>query len=94
MSAPCERAARRGPRTAGSSDSASYRGLLTLARELWVLRDRQRVLEALLEARGILVSDEIDRFEWPASAEAECDRECRAFVDALVADLGVPPNPR
>lgn len=59
--------------------------LLAMARELWVARDRQRVLEQLLAERGILAADAVDAYQPPAALQAELDAECRALVERLTA---------
>jgi hypothetical protein len=62
--------------------------LLTMARELWVLRDRQRVLEELLAARGVVGAGDVDAWQPDASRQAEIDAECQAFVQRIVAGMG------
>lgn len=63
------------------------RAVLLLARELWVVRDRQRVLEAVLGERGIDVAQAVSDYQ-PSGpmadelAEAR-DRFARSLVDAL-----------
>jgi hypothetical protein len=58
--------------------------MLALARELWVVKDRQRVMEELLAASGHLPAGAIDACEPSADAQAGIDRECRMFVDGLM----------
>jgi hypothetical protein len=59
--------------------------LLNLTRELWVLSDRVMVLEAVLEARGVAVSDAIEAFE-PDQAMAErMKARGSALVEAVLA---------
>jgi hypothetical protein len=63
------------------------KAVLLLARELWVTRDRLAVLEAVLESRGIAVSDAIRDFQ-PEGAlaerlAAERDSLARALIDTL-----------
>jgi len=60
---------------------------LSMAREMWILKDRQRVLEALLAQHGILAPDAVGGCQPDAALQAELDRECRAFLDRLLADL-------
>jgi len=72
---------------------------MTLAAEVWVLRDRVRALEALLVAGGQLVPGALDAYA-PSADEAEAiakDRE--AFTAALMENLlgrqvskGAPPD--
>lgn len=61
--------------------------LLVLARELWVVKDRQRVLEALLAEHGVLVPGAVaDHQPGPALAAellAERTRYTGALMEAL-----------
>ncbi len=57
--------------------------IMTLASELYVLRDRQRCLEKMLAARGMLDPAELDFYK-PTADEAE---EIAADRDAFVASL-------
>jgi hypothetical protein len=59
--------------------------VLALAREIWVLRDRQIVTEAVLAARGIDLAAAIDAFEPDAALQRRLDTE-RDRLIALVAD--------
>jgi hypothetical protein len=72
---------------AGTAPAPWAAALLTMARELWVLRDRQRILEQLLAERGVLAMEALERYAPPPGLQAELDRECRAFVDRIAADL-------
>lgn len=64
--------------------------LLVLARELWVVKDRQRVLEALLVENHVIVPDAVaDHQPGPALAaalDAERGRYTRALMAALCPD--------
>lgn len=67
------------------------RALLVLARELWVTKDRQRVLEAVLEERGIAVADAVRDYQ-PKDAladelAAERQRFTREVMRALAPDM-------
>lgn len=61
--------------------------VLALARELWVMRDRQIVTEAVLAARGIDIAAAVDSYEPDAVLQArldgERDRLIRAVADAI-----------
>jgi hypothetical protein len=60
---------------------------MTLAADVWVLRDRLRALEALLAARGQLESGALDAYV-PSAEEAEAiAKERDAFVAALMENL-------
>jgi hypothetical protein len=64
--------------------------LLVLARELWVVKDRQRVLETLLAENGIVAPGTIaDHQPGPALA-AELDTERKRYTDALMTALCPP----
>ncbi len=57
--------------------------IMTLASELYVLRDRQRCLEKMLAAKGMLDIAALDGYK-PSAEEA---REIAADRDAFVASL-------
>jgi hypothetical protein len=60
--------------------------VMELASELYVLRDRVRTLEQLLEQKGVLSADELRAFE--PSAEERAAR--LADRDALIARIVAP----
>ena len=60
---------------------------LGMARELWVLKDRQRVLEELLASRGIVAAEAAANHQPDAVLQAQLDAECRAYIDRLLADM-------
>jgi K+-sensing histidine kinase KdpD len=66
------------------------RAVLLLARELWVTKDRQRVLEAVLEARGIEVAQAIRDHQPDEALAAELAAERERFTQALIAALCPP----
>ena len=66
------------------------RSLLLLARELWVTKDRQRILEAVLEARGITVVEAIRDHQPDAALAADLKAERDRFTLALLAALCPP----
>jgi hypothetical protein len=61
--------------------------VLALARELWVVRDRLKVMEELLVAQGALTVNAIDRFQPNAEQQARLDQDCEAFLNQLIAQL-------
>jgi hypothetical protein len=65
------------------------RMLMALMSEVWILRDRQMITEHLLAEKGLLTSEEIDRFAVPAELaariEAERDRFARLILSAPIA---------
>jgi ABC-type transporter Mla subunit MlaD len=69
------------------------RALLTLARELWVVRERQRALEELLEERGIHIGEQLKNYQPTLAQLAANDADRRRFVQEIVAQL-VPPADR
>ena len=68
------------------------RTLLQLAREVWVLRDRQRVLETVLEEKGISVTDAVERFQPGPELQKQLDAERKAFVQGLMKTLVPAPK--
>ena len=64
--------------------------VMTLAKELWVLRDRVAVLEKILEKHGISAAEEIDAFEPDKAFETKLKAERDAFIAAVLDTLGKP----
>jgi hypothetical protein len=61
--------------------------VLTLAKELWVVKDRQAITEAVLAKRGIDIREEIALFQPDAELEAKLAQERQALVKRLMQDL-------
>ena len=61
--------------------------VMTLAAELYVTRDRLRVMETVLVERGVLESDELERFEVPETERADWDADRDAFVKAIMENV-------
>lgn len=70
--------------------------IAALAEEVWILRDRQRVLEAVLASHDLDLREEIDRFTPDAAMSAALDAERRAFIGKVMQAFGdsrLAPNP-
>lgn len=63
------------------------RALLVLARELWVMKDRQRVLEAVLEERGIAVAEAVRDYRPSGALAAELQAERERFARSIMETL-------
>ena len=63
------------------------RGLLALAREVWVLTDRVMIMEALLEDRGVS-SGMIDNFQPDEKLELELKKRREAMLGRLMTAMG------
>lgn len=74
---------------AGAGVSA---GFYVLARELWVVADRLRSLEAVLAQRGLDVSAAVDAYAPAPQEQALRDAECRRLVEALTRELAGRPD--
>jgi hypothetical protein len=61
--------------------------VLALAREVWVMRDRQIVLEAVLMQHGIDVASAIDGFTPDAELEARLEGERDRLIEAVARAL-------
>lgn len=74
--------------TLNNSDTGKLgQALLTLTKELWVLRDRVTVLEAVLEKKGIDVSNEIDSFQPDKAMQEKLDEQAKALMAAVFEAL-------
>lgn len=67
------------------------KALLTLARELWIVKDRQKILEAVLEDalkdQGIAVADRIEKYQPDAELAAALEKDRAAFINSLLKSL-------
>lgn len=59
----------------------------TLTKELWVLKDRQAVTEAVLKKRGIDIGEEVDRFIPDGELEAKLSADRQALIKKITQDL-------
>lgn len=66
------------------------KALLTLAGEVWTLKDRQRILEAVLEEQGIAVSDLLEHHQPDDQLAAQLAKDRAAFIDQLLNSLESP----
>ena len=63
------------------------KAVITLAKELWVMKDRQRVLEAALADKGIVTSDLLDGWEPDDALQAALEHDRAALIDSLLKAL-------
>jgi hypothetical protein len=61
-------------------------GFVSLASELWIVKDRMAVLEELLAAKGVSATD-IDRFEPSGEFKTKLDAARREYARRTVAAL-------
>ncbi len=67
--------------------------LLTLAKEVWTLKDRQIVLEAVLSAKGVDIAAAVDGFVPGAAVKAKLVSERQRFLAEIVDALSTTPKP-
>jgi hypothetical protein len=67
---------------------------LTLARELWVVKDRLIVLEAVLAGQGTPLRELVDRYQPTGEAKAAIDAERQRFIGEILAALDAPGDRR
>lgn len=63
------------------------RTMLLLARELWVVRDRQLVTEAVLAARGMDIREAVAAYQPDPAMAAALTAERERFTSAILASL-------
>ncbi len=61
--------------------------LLTLAGELWVVKDRVRVLEALLTEAGLVAPDAVSQYQPGSTLSAELADERQRLIRQLLDTL-------
>lgn len=57
--------------------------VVTLAAEVWALRERQAALEAIGVRQGSLSATEVDEFEFGAEQEARLASDRKEFIESL-----------
>lgn len=60
---------------------------MTLAQELWAVKDRQAITEVILKEKGIDISEAIDTHQPDAELEAELSKTRQGLVKKIVQDL-------
>ena len=63
------------------------RAVMTLCHELWVVKDRMSILEAVLEENGIDAGEAVDRFQPDAALQDKLNQDGRDLVKRVVAAL-------
>ena len=63
------------------------KALITLAKELWVLKDRQAILEAALQDAGITTSELLDNYEPGAKLSEKLSQERATLINELINTL-------
>jgi len=63
------------------------KALLTLTSELWVVKDRVRILEAVLEEKGIDVTELVESYQPDAKLTTALNNDRAVFIERLLASL-------
>jgi len=61
--------------------------IMVLTRELWVVTDRVMALEAILEEKGVVVSEEVARYQPDEKRQAELKARCDTLIDTVARAL-------
>lgn len=61
--------------------------ILTLAQELWAVKDRQAVTELILKERGIDIAEAVDTYVPDADMEARLSQARQALVSKVIMDI-------
>ena len=67
------------------------RALIALTKELWIVKDRQRVLEAALVDAGLLDNVAVDAYQPDAKLEIELKAERQKLIDGVINSLTAKP---
>jgi len=71
----------------GQTNERLFQVLMNTLQELWVMKDRQIVLERVLEESGINIAEAVERLQPDAELTAELDAERRRFIDAVLEPI-------
>ena len=61
--------------------------VMALAAEVWVLTDRVRSIEQILERKGVLIGSELDRHQPDSEQARRIDAEREVFINNLMVNL-------
>jgi hypothetical protein len=67
--------------------------LITLTKELWVLKDRQLILEAALADAGIVAKEVVDRYQPDEMLKEQLHAERQRLIDTIIDVLTADTNP-
>ena len=65
--------------------------LINLTKELWIVKDRQRVLEAALADAGLLEKIAIDAYQPDEVLQTELQMERQKLIDGVINVLTASP---
>jgi hypothetical protein len=60
---------------------------MTLAQELWVVKERLATVEAAAAKKGVLLGDEVEGFAYTPEQRAALEDEKRAYIDRVFFTL-------
>lgn len=66
--------------------------VMALTQELWIVKDRMRVMEAVLADRGIDIMDDIDRYQPGEALQKELNESGKNLVSNIVEALAPQPT--
>ncbi|MGI9290812.1 MAG: hypothetical protein ACR2QG_06010 [Gammaproteobacteria bacterium] len=61
--------------------------LLTLTKELWVVKDRLRILEAALADANVITPETVDAYQPDADLSELLDTECTQLIERVLGSL-------
>jgi hypothetical protein len=67
--------------------------LITLTKELWVLKDRQLILEAALADAGIVAKEVVDGYQPDEMLNERLRAERQRLIDTIIDVLTADTNP-
>lgn len=69
------------------SNERLFQVLMNTLQELWVMKDRQLILERILDDSGINVTEAVERLQPDAELTAELDLQRQRFIDSVLEPL-------
>ncbi len=70
-----------------NDDDTLFQVLLNTLQEVWVMKDRQMILERVLEESGVNVTETVERLQPDAALSARLDAERKRFLDKVLEPL-------
>ena len=78
---------------ATGAESQLFQALAALAEQVWILKDRQVILEQVLAEHGIDLREALERYQPDAALNKRLDQERRQFIRAVLGSFGETSGP-
>lgn len=69
-------------------ESQLFQSLAALAEQVWIIKDRQIVLETVMAEQGLDLRDALEHFQPDAQLSQRLDQERKQFINSVMQSFG------